>query len=401
MRGQKMKKILLVNDHFHFGGGGDAVLKFEAEVLKANGYEVYTFSFNADEVEDEKFNYSYREKSSIKQKKLQKFLGDKDIDKAFTNALNEIKPYLIHIHLISKYPLAIYNNLKGYKVIQTLHGPNLFCASSWGGLKNGAPCELGMGIKCFTRGFVSLPTALLYGQLQSRYWSAMVDNIDLFHSPSRQLYGHIKRLGLKKSKYIPLGIDAVFSQPVVKPKNERPTILFVGALAEQKGIKVLMESMKQVVESNPNVLLKIAGRGSLEVWIKEKLQTYNLEDNVELLGFVDHKEIRNLYIEADIFVMPSIWHEQFGLVGPEALACETPCVGSNIGGIPEWLHHNEWGLLVPSHEVNDLTQALVTLLDNPDMRKTFGKKGREFVLKEYSSDKYTNNILNMVKGVMG
>jgi len=37
--------MLLVNDHFHFGGGGDAVLKFEAEVLKANGYEVYTFSF--------------------------------------------------------------------------------------------------------------------------------------------------------------------------------------------------------------------------------------------------------------------------------------------------------------------------------------------------------------------
>lgn len=395
-----MKKILLVNDHFHFGGGGDAVLKFEAEVLKANGYEVYTFSFNSDEIENKDLNYSYLEKSSAKQKKIQKFFGDKDIDKAFVNTLENIKPDLVHIHLISKYPLAIYNNLQGYKVIQTLHGPNLFCASSWGGLKSGAPCELGMGVKCFTRGCVSLPTALLYQQLQHRYWKPMKENVDLFHSPSRQLYGHIKRLGFQNSKYIPLGIDAKFHEPVRKSKNERPTLLFVGALAEQKGIKVLIEAMKNVVNHNKNVLLKLAGRGELEVWIKEKVKEYKLEDNVQLLGFVNHSKVRDLYIEADIFVLPSVWHEQFGLVGPEALACETACVGSNIGGIPEWLHHNEWGLLVPSNEVQDLADALITLVDDPVMRKKFGKKGREFVLKEYGSDKYADNILEIVESII-
>lgn len=395
-----MKKILLVNDHFHFGGGGDAVLKFEAEVLRANGYEVYTFSFNTNEVENKDLNYSYIEKSSAKQKKIQKFLGDKDIDQAFVNALDKIKPDLIHIHLISKYPLAIYHNLQGYKVIQTLHGPNLFCASSWGGLKNGAPCELSIGLKCFSRGCVTLPTALLYQQLQNRYWTPMKKSVDLFHSPSRQLYGHIKRLGLQNSKYIPLGIDAKFHEPVTKSENERPILLFVGALAEQKGIKVLVEAMKDVAKHNPNVLLKLAGRGDLEGWIKEIVKEYALEDNVELLGFVDHDKVRDLYIEADIFVLPSVWHEQFGLVGPEALACETPCVGSNIGGIPEWLHHNEWGLLVPSNEADDLAEALTTLVNDPDMRKKFGKNGRRFVLEEYGSEKYANNILEMVESVI-
>jgi glycosyltransferase involved in cell wall biosynthesis len=392
-----MKKILLVNDHFHFGGGGDAVLKFEAEILKANGYEVYTFSFNANEIENKDLNYTYIEKSSAKQKKLQKFVGDKDIDKAFINALDKIKPDLIHIHLISKYPLAIYNNLQGYKVIQTLHGPNLFCASSWGGLKNGSSCELGIGLKCFTRGCVTLPTVLLYKQLQDRYWASMKENVDLFHSPSRQLYGHIKRLGLKNSKYIPLGIDAKFHEPVTKSKNERPILLFVGALAEQKGIKVLIEAMKNVTKHNSNVLLKLAGRGDLEFWIKEKVKEYGLEDNVQLLGFVAHDKVRDLYVEADIFVLPSVWHEQFGLVGPEALACETPCVGSNIGGIPEWLHHNEWGLLVPANEADDLAEALVLLVNNPNKRKQFGQKGRKFVLEEYGSDKYEKNILTMIE----
>lgn len=395
-----MIKILLVNDHFHFGGGGDAVLKTEANVLLKHGYEVYTFSFNKEYPENQSLNYSYLEKSSRKKSKLQKFLGDKNIDKAFIKALKSIKPDLIHIHLISKYPLAIYKNIRGYKVIQTLHGPNLFCASSWGGLKDGSPCELGIGIKCFTRGCVSLATSLLYQQLQSRYWDDMQDSVDLFHCPSRQLYGHIKRLGLVNSKYMPLGIDIGFESPVIKQINHRPTLLFVGALAAQKGIKVLIETMRQLVVRIPNVLLKIAGRGELTEWIKGRISEYGLDQNIELLGFVDHEKIRNLYIEADIFVMPSIWHEQFGLVGPEALACETPCVGSNVGGIPEWLHHNEWGLLVPPNQVEDLTEALVTLIQNPKLRKDMGKKGREFVLREYGAEKYESNILNMVESVI-
>jgi glycosyltransferase involved in cell wall biosynthesis len=395
-----VKKILLVNDHYHFGGGGDAVFNFEINVLVKHGYEVFTFSFNKEYPENQSVNYSYLENISSTKRKLQKFLGDKNIDKAFINALNSIKPDLIHIHLISKYPLAIYKNIHGYKVIQTLHGPNLFCASSWGGLKDGSPCELGIGMKCYTRGCVTLSASLLYQQLESRYWDEMKESVDLFHCPSRQLYGHVKRLELLNSEYIPLGIDIGFEEQVSKPNNDRPILLFVGALAEQKGIKVLIEAMKQLVLRVPNVLLKVAGRGELVDWIKARVNEYDIGANIELLGFVDHEKVRDLYIEADIFVMPSIWHEQFGLVGPEALACETPCVGSNIGGIPEWLHHNEWGLLVPPNQVDDLTEAIITLIQNPKLRKNMGKKGREFVLMEYGAKKYESNILNMIESVI-
>lgn len=394
-----MKKVLLINDHFHFGGGGDAVLKFEAEILRKNGYDVYTFSFNKDLLNATDKDYNYLESSSEKQKKIQKFFGGKKIDKKFIEVLQHIDPDVIHIHLISKYPISIYNNIKGYKVIQTLHGPNLFCASSWGGLKSGASCELGIGIKCYTRKCVSLSTALLYTQLQSRYWKKIKEDVSLFHSPSRQLYTHIKRLGLKNSKYIPLGIDKEFHQEVIKEVNDRPTLLFVGAIAEQKGIKVLIEALQIVKIKHPNVLLKIAGRGVLTNWIKEKIKEYQLENNINLLGFVNHENIRELYIQSDIFIVPSIWHEQFGLVGPEALACETPCIGSNIGGIPEWLHHNQWGLLVPPNEETDLADAIIDLINNPDKRKEFGKRGRQFVLEEYGADKYEKNILQLIECV--
>ena len=395
-----MKKILLVNDHFHFGGGGDAVLKFEEKVLVKHGYEVYTFSFNSDKPENSVINHNYLENNSRKQQKLQKFLGDKEIDKSFITALETINPDLIHIHLVSKYPLAIYNNLNGYKTIQTLHGPNLFCASSWGGLKNSRPCELKIGLKCYRRGCVTLRAAFLYTQLQQRYWTALKENINLFHCPSRQIYEHSKQLGLINSKYIPLGIDAAFEEPVSKNTNLRPTLLYAGALAEQKGIRVLIEAMKFVVEKVPNVLLKLAGKGELTEWVKNKSREYGIVENIQLLGFVDHDQVRNLYIEADVFVLPSIWHEQFGLVGPEALACETPCVGSNIGGIPEWLHHNEWGILVPPNEIEALSVALITLIQHPKLRKKMGKKGREFAIREYGPKKYEINIINMIENIL-
>jgi glycosyltransferase involved in cell wall biosynthesis len=392
-----MKKILLINDHFHFGGGGDAVLKLEMQFLIKSGFDVYTYSFNKEIPNGEK-NFSYVEKDSSVSKKIQKFFMASDIEKDFLNTLNKIKPDLVHIHLVSKYPLSIYKHLKDYKTIQTLHGPNLFCASSWGGLKNCAPCELSIGLKCWSRGCTSFSTALLYTQLQKRCWKDLVNNVNLFHSPSRQLYSSIKRLGLKNSTYIPLGINEDFLEEVTKPKNEKPVILFVGAVAEQKGIKVLIEAMK-ILQEKTNAVLKIAGRGNLDEWVTKEIKKYDLK-NIELLGFVDHKKVRELFVEADIFTLPSIWHEQFGLVGPEALASKTVCVGSNIGGIPEWLHHNEWGLIVPPNEPVDLANALLKLVNNPELRKTMGEKGRNFVLKEYNPINYKKNIISMIEEVL-
>ena len=367
--------------------------------LIEEGFDVYTLAFDRELKSDANI-YSFYESGSRLKRKLTKFVGSKDIKNFIRASLKEINPDLVHIHLVSKYPADLYACLNGYKVLQTLHGPNLFCTTSWGGFKNGAACELGIGSKCYLNGCASLTNTFLYVQLSKRYMSFIKQNIDLFHSPSRQMYSSCKRLGFENTLYQPLGIDEVFSEPVVKPKNSRPVLLFVGALNEVKGIKVLMQAMLRIVEKYPEVILKIAGRGDLTAWLKNFISKNELDQNVTLLGFVDHREVRDLYIEADIFLMPSVWQEQFGLVGPEALACETPCIASNVGGIPEWLHHNQWGYLVPPLSINDLSQAVIDLLSNAEKRKAFGRRGRKFVLREYSSKQYKKGMLKIIKGLL-
>lgn len=396
-----MRKITLINDHVTFGGGGDAVLQLERNFLLEKGYDVYTIGFGEIEKNDGKTFVVSCPKGKFLDKK-EKFLSSKKLEKKITSILYQISPDLIHIHLVSRFPLAVYNSeyLDRVKVIQTLHGPNLFCATSWGGLKNSSPCELGIGLKCYSRGCTSFINTLLYWQLSKRYNKLLHSKIDVFHCPSMNIYTTANLLGFKNAIYIPLGVDETFMKRENRIKQSRPTLLYIGALAEQKGVQFLMPALNKIKKVFPEVLLIIAGRGVMRDFLEKQVKEYDLEKNVDFLGFVDHKVIKSLYLKSDIFLMPSIWQEQFGLVGPEALSCETPCVASNVGGISEWLRHGENGFLVPPKAPKAIADRTIELLKNPEKRIEMGKKGREYVINTYSCQEYESSLLNLISKML-
>jgi glycosyltransferase involved in cell wall biosynthesis len=389
-----MKRILLINDLL-VGGGSETVVRVERELLIKNGYDVYTISFGLNDIETPN-NFVLR--SSGVKSKINKFIFCSKLKSSITEIINKVAPNLIHLHLISKFPLAIYNSigLKKIPVIQSLHGPNLFCASGWGGLKNSAPCELGIGTKCYFRGCVNLSTSILYLQLKNRYWKSLKESVDLFHCPSLNMLNTAKRLGFDNSVYLPLAIDNEFLKVPKRKKLGRPILLFMGAIAEQKGVQILLPSLAKIKLKIPNVLLRIAGQGVLLEDLKKEVDILGLNQNVEFLGFIKHHEVREFYLSGDVFLMPSVWHEQFGLVGPEALSCEIPIIGSNIGGIPEWLKHNENGLLVPPQDINELSIAAIKLLEDSKLREEMGVNGRKFVLKEFGGLKFSQELLKMI-----
>lgn len=391
-----MKRILLLNDHLEFGGGGDAVLKLEERALRENGFEVFSLGFGKDDLEFGR-NYTIKLPTNKRQKFL-KFIYSKHIQKKISRIIRDISPQLIHIHLSAKVPMAIYNltELAKIPVIQTLHGPNLFCATSWGGLKNSGPCELGIGLKCYSRGCTNALNTMLYYQLKERYWTSLKTNINVFHCPSINILNSTKRLGLSNSVYIPLGIDEMFLEDPLPKIKKRPTLLFVGAIAEQKGVQYLLPTLALVKKIFPDVLLRIAGRGILDEKLKSDTRKLDLEDNVEFVGFVNHDDIHEFYLSGHVFLIPSIWQEQFGLVGPEALACKIPCIGTSVGGIPEWLHNNENGLLVPPNDIESLSEAIITLLSDDILRKKMGENGRNYSIEYHNPKKYATKMIELI-----
>ena len=387
-------KILLVSDHAKFGGGGDAVLYLEREGLRERGHQVFTYAWGnlPDSSSDPEIILAPEPKTIILQK-VSKFWGNGAMRRHFRETLQRFKPDVIHLHLISKYPLAVYPEIKGYPVLQTLHGPNLFCISSWGNFKSDCKyCSLGISLKCHSAGCCNLFSALLGIRLYQKVLPLLKNNISLLHSPSRHLLDTVKKLGFPNIKYIPLGIDFRFVNQKPLPWPREKKILYIGALAEQKGVDVLLDAFREVCRQIPDVKLHIAGRGKLEASLKTKAYLEHIGEHVVFHGFVSRNEAMQLYRESWIVVMPSIWWEQFGMVIPESLACGTPVIGSEVGGIKEQLGGKDYGILVPPRNARFLADKLIYLLTHPEEAELKGTHGRQAMLSLHHPEKYISSL---------
>ena len=107
------------------------------------------------------------------------------------------------------------------------------------------------------------------------------------------------------------------------------TVLFVGRLVEEKGVWVLLESVKSW---DRDINLKIIGSGPLQEEVERVAANHK---NLEFIGIINQKELPMYYGGSDILIVPSISEEGFGRVILESLACGTPVIGANCGAIPE------------------------------------------------------------------
>lgn len=115
-------------------------------------------------------------------------------------------------------------------------------------------------------------------------------------------------------------------------------VLFVGRFTMQKGPEYFLKAAKKVLEQEQHVKFVMAGSGDMEQKIIEMTASLGIGDKVVLPGFIRGNDLRSLYSQADIFVMPSI-SEPFGLVALEAVANNTPVIVSKQSGAAEVMHH--------------------------------------------------------------
>jgi glycosyltransferase involved in cell wall biosynthesis len=102
----------------------------------------------------------------------------------------------------------------------------------------------------------------------------------------------------------------------------------------------------------------------------------------------------------DIFVMPSTENsETFGVAAIEAQAMEIPVVASKIGGIPEAMLDGTTGILVEPKNVEQLADAMIRLIENPEDRKRMGKAGRQFVLNNYNLEENVGLFESLYKSM--
>ncbi len=204
---------------------------------------------------------------------------------------------------------------------------------------------------------------------------------------------------------IPSGVDVSAFRCVADKSELRKkfglghevVIGIIARLSDVKGIDVLINAMSDVLKMRSDVKLLIVGEGKEEAHLKQLTQTLNLSASVKFLPIVNNtSEILSML---DIFAMPSR-QEGLGLSIMEAQASSLPVVASDVGGIPTLIQHHVTGILVPKEDPRALAHALIELVTDKDKRLKLGSAAREFVVKNYSSERMVDATIHFYQSVM-
>ncbi|MFH1287238.1 MAG: N-acetyl-alpha-D-glucosaminyl L-malate synthase BshA [bacterium] len=151
-------------------------------------------------------------------------------------------------------------------------------------------------------------------------------------------------------------------------------------------IKRTMDVIKvfNIVQKKTPSHLLMVGDGPDKNKCRELARQLNIESHVTFMG--QQKNIPDILSNSEIFLLPS-GNESFGLAALEAMACETPVISTNAGGLPEVIKDKETGYLLPVGDIKGMAQKAIELLKHPKKRKKMGILGREYAIKKFSIEK--------------
>jgi glycosyltransferase involved in cell wall biosynthesis len=192
---------------------------------------------------------------------------------------------------------------------------------------------------------------------------------------SKEVLSVLERIGVgKKSHLIRNFVDTVrLKNPSTFVSPHEDTVIHVGRLEPLQTPEIIIKAFKQVNAKFPNAKLLIVGYGSLYKSLKILIKKLNLEDTVSMTG--QQTDVRKFLWKSDIFVTTN-----FGYLSTlEAWSAQLAVVAPNFGVLKEIISHENNGLLVKQHDVDQLSFALIRLIEDKELRRKLALNGARTV----------------------
>lgn len=193
----------------------------------------------------------------------------------------------------------------------------------------------------------------------------------------------------------PFTIDPDASRALRERYRGKIVVGHVGELDDQhKGQSVILDVARRVQAEHPDLHFLLVGGGCDEMMLRDRARELG---NVEFVGRVEN--VGDYYAAMDLFVFPSR-EEALGSAILEAMSCGLAVIGSNVGGIPEVVKPDENGLLFPSGDAKVLSEAILTLARDPDLREKLGAGARKLADErrvDLVADQYVDIYLRIVR----
>lgn len=222
-----------------------------------------------------------------------------------------------------------------------------------------------------------------------------LSNVEAVVALSRDLAARTIALGVpdRKIKIIPNGINIEMFTPGSDDREN--VILFVGSLIPRKGVHVLLDAFPTVLAACPDFRLVIIGEGPDAVQLQDQAKRLGIEGQVDFLGVQDQSQVSDWMRKARVFVLPSL-EEGLGVVLLEAIASGTPCVGSQVGGIPDVVS-DATGKLFPPGDAPALGRAIVEVIGNSAGWQHRSRAARQLALDVFRWERVAERLLEVYR----
>ena len=279
---------------------------------------------------------------------------------------------LVHDNQCLGYGLLAIERQLGIPVIATIHHPitvdrrlEMDAADSW-----------------YKR--LTLRRWYSFTNMQTQVASRLVRVITVSENSFKDI-SHDHKVSPDRMAVVPVGVDIELFTPL--PDIEViPGRLVTTASADvtMKGLKYLLEAVAKLRTERDDVHLVVIGRRKPGGASDATIKALGLEDHVEFVTDVTERRIIELYSEAEMAVVPSLY-EGFSLPAIEAMACGAPIVGTTGGAVPEVIGKDgDTAMVVAPGDSDALAAKIRWGLEQPDLRGTIGVRGRQRIIDRWS-----------------
>lgn len=322
-------KVLIVHTRYRQRGGEDAMVDAQVALLRDEGATVVEVGFD---------NATFAEAGALAT--AARTVWHRAAAARVREAVARERPDVVHVH--NTFPgasPAVFRAAAGAPVVHTLHNYRWTCVAAT--LRRaGRPCEDCVGTHPWRGAWHGCydgrraASAVVAGTLALHRARRTFDAVDRFVAPSRFVAQTLGRGAVPSERMRVVANFVPDRGPPAAPPGDGAPALFVGRLSEEKGVRLLAEAWRRG-DLPP---LEVVGDGP-------DAAVFEGVPGVTLLGALSPEAVRARFDAARLVVVPSVWHEPFGLVVAEAFAAGRPVVATRMGALPELVDEGRTGWL--------------------------------------------------------
>lgn len=366
-------RVLMVHEHYRQPGGEDVAVATEIALLREAGIQVELLTEHNERITGASLGLAVKALWSLEARRM------------VANAIERYRPDIMHVH--NTFPLlspSIYGaaQQRGVAVLQTLHNFRLVCPNALL-LRDGRHCEL-----CLDK-IVKWPGIMHACYRDSRAASALSASVGMAHRltaiRNRTVDRYLALTPFSARRFVAGGFatdQLDICPPVVReplapapvPPIPRKGGLFVGRLAQEKGVECLVQAWHGVPYP-----LTIIGDGPLADDLKRAAPP-----QARFLGWQPPEVVSFHMHRAALLAFPSLCYESFGFAAAEAMAHGLPVLAATGGSVEETLEEGRTGALAPPGDAAAWRARLLELLPQPDRLAAMGQAGLAVFNERYS-----------------